>query len=258
MTLSYPSDLHELQQRTLFIEQALQYGFCHKPWLLQAFTHSSYLNEYKFHNLQSNERLEFLGDAILGALVTKFLFERFPTMSEGDLSQLRAQMVDASTCARHVDSLGLGSCLLMGRGQRMGTHLHSLKADLFEAILGAIYLDGGWSGVEEFFWKHFTDALVEMGACPPRNWKALLQDILQKKLQLTPTYQVLSEEGPDHTKAFEVGIFVSEHCLAKGIGNSKKTAQQDAAREGFILLEKEPALWQTLSLFASKHPGYGL
>lgn len=250
MIINYPKNIQELSERLEKIEQALQYGFCKKPLLVQALTHRSYLNEAKgssLDELASNERLEFLGDAVLDNLVSHYLFEKFPQMSEGELSQLRSQIVDASTCEKLLCQLQVQDCLLLGRGQRMSTSHSSILADLFEAILGAIYLDGGWNAAHRFYWGHFQHRIIEICENPACNWKALLQDLAQKRLQQTPHYKVLLEEGPEHTKAFEVGVFIGTNLLAKGLGNSKKLAQQDAAKTGFQLLNSHPDILENFS-----------
>lgn len=241
----------DFQDLTLFlpqIEQAIQYGFLNKKWLLEAFTHRSYLNEAKENlTMECNERLEFLGDSLLHILVSRFLFEQFPSLQEGDLSRLRSQIVDAQTCSKWLEKLQVFHFLLVGRGQRLSGRIISLEADLFEALLGAIYLDGGWPATERFFRDHCKKDVLDICEKPQRNYKAELQDLLQKKAQITPHYGILNEEGPDHTKAFEVGVFAKETLLGKGIGGSKKQAQQDAAKTALEKLESSPSIWVTLT-----------
>jgi ribonuclease-3 len=249
MNVSYPKSIQELTARLNQIEQSLQYGFQNKNLILQALTHRSFLNESKegYNALFSNERLEFLGDSIMDSLISHYLFEKFSHMDEGELSQLRSQIVDASTCEKFICQLNLQDCLLLGKGQRMSSSQSSLLADLFEAILAAIYLDGGWQSAYRFYWHHFRSAVEEICYQPACNWKANLQDLAQKKLQITPSYQVLNESGPDHAKEFEVGVFLKEHLLAQGKGSSKKIAQQDAAQTAMTILEKNLDFFKTKS-----------
>lgn len=242
-----PLDFNELHRFLPQIENALQYGFANKKWLLEAFTHRSYLNEAKETlSIECNERLEFLGDSLLHILVSRFLFEQFPHLQEGDLSRLRSQIVDAQTCSRWLEKLDVFPYLLVGRGQRLSGRIISLEADLFEAILGAVFLDGGWPAIERFFRDHCKKEVLEICEKPQRNFKAELQDLLQKRAQITPHYGILQEVGPDHTKAFEVGVFAKETLLGKGMGSSKKQAQQEAAKSALEKLEADPHLWDIL------------
>jgi ribonuclease-3 len=247
-----PLDFHELLEVLPQIEQSIQYGFHQKKWLLEAFIHRSYLNEAKETlTLECNERLEFLGDSLLHILVSRFLFEQFPHLQEGDLSRLRSQIVDAQTCSRLLEKLNVGAFVLVGKGQRLSGRSSSLEADLFEAILGALFLDGGWLAVERFFQEHCKKEILEICEKPQRNYKAELQDLLQKKAQITPHYGILNELGPDHTKAFEVGVFAKETLLGKGLGSSKKQAQQDAAKSALEKLGATPGIWELLTSHAS-------
>lgn len=248
MMRSFPLSYEELLERVPHIERALGYGFHNKKLLIEAFIHGSFLNEQKpklnlksneASPLASNERLEFLGDAILSALVSHFLFKHFKDKDEGELSHLRSQIVDMATCAQNVTMLGIENSLLMGRGQRLEPSLISQQADLFEAILGAVYLDGGWQSAEKFFFDHFQHIVEKRCENPERNWKGELQDFTQRTRRLSPSYEVLSQEGPDHTKIFEVGVFLGKELLATGLGNSKKAAQSEAAKSALQKLESD-------------------
>lgn len=248
----HPSDFQDLTHFLPSIEQAIQYNFLNKKWLIEAFTHRSYLNEAKENlSIECNERLEFLGDSLLHILVSQFLFQQFPNLQEGDLSRLRSQIVDAQSCSKWLEKLQVFHFLLVGRGQRLSGRIISLEADLFEAILGAIYLDGGWVAADAFFNHYCTQDVLDICEKPQRNFKAELQDLLQKKAQITPHYGILKEEGPDHTKAFEVGVFAKETLLGKGNGSSKKQAQQEAAKIALEKLESMPSLWTELMATAS-------
>lgn len=193
------------------------------------------MNENKESVKEHNERLEFLGDSVLGLLISEFLYNLAPTLKEGDLSYLRSRLVDASTCFSLLQKLEVEGYLLLGKGEMMnaGKGRETLLADLFEAILGAIYLDGGFEKVKAFFFDHFDQIVYEIIKQPVKNWKALLQDHYQKKMQKQPHYKVLFEEGPHHEKVFCVGVFLEEMELGVGRGFSKKEAEQSAAQEAY-------------------------
>jgi ribonuclease-3 len=217
------------------IEEKLKYSFYKKDLLQLAFTHRSFVNENKESVKEHNERLEFLGDSVLGLLISEFLYNLAPTLKEGDLSYLRSRLVDASTCFSLLQKLEVEGYLLLGKGEMMnaGKGRETLLADLFEAILGAIYLDGGFEKVKAFFFDHFDQIVYEIIKQPVKNWKALLQDHYQKKIQKQPHYKVLFEEGPHHEKVFCVGVFLEEMELGVGRGFSKKEAEQSAAQEAY-------------------------
>lgn len=220
---------------TELIEEKLKYTFYKKDLLQLAFTHRSFVNENKESVKEHNERLEFLGDSVLGLLISEFLYNLAPTLKEGDLSYLRSRLVDASTCFSLLQKLEIEGYLLLGKGEMMnaGKGRETLLADLFEAILGAIYLDGGFERVKTFFFDHFDQMIHEIIKQPVKNWKALLQDHYQKKMQKQPYYKVLFEEGPHHEKVFCVGVFLDEIELGVGRGFSKKEAEQSAAQEAY-------------------------
>jgi ribonuclease-3 len=224
-----------LLKEFLKIEEKLGYVFCDKTLLTLAFTHRSFVNENREISKEHNERLEFLGDAILGFIVSEFLYKALPHYKEGDLSYLRSRLVDASSCCQCIQQLGVEEYLLMGRGEMMnaGKGRDTILADLFEAILGAIYIDSGIENVKKFFFGHFEEFLKMLIKEPSYNWKALLQDHFQKRVQKQPSYKVLSEEGPDHEKIFHVGVYLDEELLGLGQGLSKKEAEQHAAKEAY-------------------------
>lgn len=217
------------------IETKLSYIFNKKPLLSLAFTHRSFVNENKHLTSDHNERLEFLGDAILELLVSEFLFKQKPSHEEGDLSALRSRLVDASSCCLYLHHLQVGQYLLLGKGEMMneGKGRETIYADLFEAILGAVYLDGGVEKTKQFFFFHFKDILKNILEQPLKNWKAMLQDYLQKKYQKQPVYTVISEKGPDHQKTFYIAVSLNEELLGSGEGFSKKEAEQMAAKNAF-------------------------
>jgi ribonuclease-3 len=214
------------------IEAKLGYTFKDKSLLALAFIHRSFVNENR-EITQHNERLEFLGDSILGLLVSEYLYRYLPSTPEGELSYLRSRLVEASSCVTYTEKLGLGDYLLLGKGERMNGSRgrESILADFFEAIIGAIYVDGGLEATKKFLFKNFSKEIEAILKTPLRNWKALLQDYCQKKFQKTPTYKVLSETGPDHSKEFKIAVFINTQELGLGVGPSKKEAQQAAAAD---------------------------
>jgi ribonuclease III len=221
-----------LQQNISAIETKLGYTFCDRSLLTLAFIHRSYINENRAVT-QHNERLEFLGDAVLGMLISDYLYRYLPSTAEGQLSYLRSRLVEASSCVSYVQSLNLAPYILLGKGERMndGRGRDSILADLFEAIMGAIYLDGGLEAARNFLFRNFTPQIEDILKTPLRNWKALLQDYCQKKYQQTPTYHVLQASGPDHSKIFEISVLINQQELGRGKGASKKEAQQAAAAD---------------------------
>lgn len=221
-----------LLQHISTIESKLGYIFQDRSLLTLAFVHRSFINENRMIT-HHNERLEFLGDAILGMLISDYLYRCLPSTSEGQLSYLRSRLVEASSCVGFVLSLDIAPYILLGRGERMndGRGRESILADLFEAIIGAIYLDGGIEAAKKFLFQNFTQQIATILKTPLRNWKALLQDYCQKKYQLTPIYNVLHASGPDHSKVFEISVSINQQELGRGTGASKKEAQQAAAAD---------------------------
>lgn len=223
--------MHELIRKAPQIEALIGYTFRDKNLLALAFVHRSYVNESRYW-AQHNERLELLGDSVLGLLISDHLYHMFPDTQEGDLSSMRARLVEASACTTYLTKLHVGSFLMMGRGERLndGRGRESILADLFEAIVGAIYLDGGLEAARSFFFKTFSQEIATILQTPNQNWKALLQDYCQKRYQKTPEYLLIEENGPDHSKTFLVAVQVMGQELGRGTGASKKEAQQAAAR----------------------------
>lgn len=234
------STLENLIHETPSIEARLHYAFRDRSLLLLAFVHRSYINEHREIH-QHNERLEFLGDSILGLIIAEYLYQNFPNYPEGDLSYLRSRLVEASSCVSYVQKIGIGKHLLLGKGERMndGRGRESILADLFEAIIGAIYLDGGIDAARQFIFDNFTQEIETILKTPLSNWKALLQDYCQKKYQQPPIYQVLEESGPDHSKNFVIAVMVADKEYGRGSGASKKEAQQSAAANAVERIKQE-------------------
>ena len=222
------------------VEKKIGYHFNDPELLELAFTHRSYWNENKESCKGHNERLEFLGDSILGMIVAEHLYKTLPHADEGTCSKMRAQVVAAEACAEHVRKLEIDSYLRLGKGERLNTGKgrDSILADLFESLLGAVYLDSCYEKVKQFFFTHFLAEIVARIEMPARNWKAELQDYAQKSFQQTPTYKVLEEFGPAHRKEFRVSVMIDGKQVGEGTGLSKKEAQVEAARTALMDLEE--------------------
>jgi ribonuclease III len=223
------------------VEAKLQLTFQNKALLALAFVHRSFWNENQGVVSDHNERLEFLGDSVLGLLVADYLFAQHPGLDEGSLSTLRSQLVDAPACAAYVQKLGIAPFLLLGKGEQMnrGKGRESILADLFEAVVGALYLDQGLQAVRSFFFSRFKEEVERMVAAPQRNWKAELQDYAQKNYQQTPDYKVVEESGPAHKKRFRISVWINEKKWGEGEGSSKKEGQTEAAKNALLNMEKK-------------------
>lgn len=214
-------------------EQQLGIAFRDIDLLRQAFTHRSYLNEHRGEVKGHNERLEFLGDAVLELIATHFLYEKFPAQTEGDLTAYRAALVNAVTCAQVAQEIHMNDYLLLSRGESKDTGRARgiLLANAFEALVGAIYLDQGYDATRGFIEKHLFPKIDEI--VKNKLWldaKSSLQEKVQEHDGVTPSYAVLKEWGPDHDKHFVVGVYVRETLMAEGQGKSKQDAEQAAAR----------------------------
>lgn len=232
----------QLEKKTSEIEKVLGYTFSNRNILTRAFVHSSFINEHKALSLKHNERLEFLGDSVLNLIVTEYLFRNFPDITEGELSALRSHIVSAPSCTEFVQKLGCGKYILVGKGEQInaGRSKTSIMADLFEAILGAIYLDGGLEKTRLFFFHHFSPIIEKMVSQPQMNFKARLQEHIQKTKHQIPHYLVLEESGPDHEKKFVIGVYIMDTLIGTGSGTSKKEAEQSAAKDALERLNQEP------------------
>jgi ribonuclease-3 len=208
---------------------------------LQALTHKSYVNEHKEVRLLDNERLEFLGDAVVDLAISDRLMGRFPHATEGELSKLRALIVNEDGLARIARRLQLGELLLLGRGEELtgGRDKNSVLADALEAVIGAVYRGSGLGAVLEMVDRHFADALE--GVAQGRSgldYKTKLQEDVQTRMKVAPRYRVVSEAGPDHEKTFEVEVSIGSELYARATGKSKKEAEQAAARATLEMLQK--------------------
>jgi ribonuclease-3 len=201
--------------------------------LLQALTHRSYLNEPTGLVTPANERLEFLGDSALGFLVARFVFERHPDLSEGDLTARRAALIRTATLAQWAREIDLAAVLRLGQGEAVGGAVRdSILADGFEAVLAAILLDQGLAAVDAYL-RPFLERQDEATAAgwAEQNYKGRLQEVVQEREHLTPFYRVVAVEGPDHDSVFTVEVVVGQRVLGQGVGRSKQAAQQAAARQ---------------------------
>ncbi|MBU4286545.1 MAG: ribonuclease III [Proteobacteria bacterium] len=222
-------------------EQKILYKFNKINILEEALNHSSFVNEQGDVNIKDNERLEFLGDAVLNLVVGHILIQRYSDLNEGDLSRMRAGLVNESQLANIARAIDLGSFLRLGRGeiQTNGREKNSILADTFEAVIAAVYIDGGFDEAFKMIENHFSDLLNSIAASmDSHDYKSQIQELVQESQKITPKYRVLQESGPDHDKTFNVELDVCE-VRTKGIGKSKKLAEQDAARKALEVLKKK-------------------
>ena len=221
------------------IESKLGYTFQNKNLLALAFVHRSFVNENRDVE-EHNERLEFLGDSVLGLLISDYLYRYLPSTPEGELSYLRSRLVEAGSCVQYVQKLDVSDHILLGKGEQMndGRGRESILADLFEAIVGAVYLDSSLDETRAFLFRNFSTEIESILKTPLQNWKAELQDYCQKQHQQTPLYEVIEESGPDHSKEFTIRVMVNGEEMGRGVGSSKKVAQQAAAEQALKKLNQ--------------------
>lgn len=220
-------------------QQRLGYRFQNCTLLRSALTHASGAH----HRLASNERLEFLGDAILGAVVCELLFRRFPEYLEGDLTKVKSIVVSRQTCAKISESMGLDDFLFLGKGMAtQGTVPPSLMANVFESLIAATYLDGGFEPARALIERLVgpeIEAAIESDEST--NFKSILQHLAQRQYNTTPTYQLLDEKGPDHSKCFKISAQIGRDRYQPAWGRNKKEAEQRAARNALSEIKGEPA-----------------
>ena len=211
------------------IEEKLGYEFKDARYVKTALTHSSYANE---HRCQSNERLEFLGDSVLGMVVAAHLYRLFPDMPEGKMTRLRAELVCEQSLWSVASRLGFGERLRLGKGEELsgGRERHSILADCVEALIAAMYLDGGFEVAESFIEKHILCALDEISRSSGSDYKTELQELVQQKPNQLLSYEMVGESGPDHMKSFSFEVRLNGERLGCGEGRTKKEAEQNAAR----------------------------
>ena len=226
-------------ERLAGLEARLLIDLGDRPLALRALTHKSYCNEHRDEAYLDNERLEFLGDAVVDLAISHRLMERFPNASEGELSKLRALIVNEEALAKIARKIGLGDLLLLGRGEELtgGREKSSVLADALEAVVGAIYSSLGMTKVIELVDRFFTEVLdgVAEGRSG-QDYKTMLQEDVQERLRVSPRYKVVSESGPDHEKIFEVEVTIDGEVFARSSGRSKKEAEQAAAQKTLAML----------------------
>ena len=228
-----------MKDRLKELEQKIGYKFRDFSLLERAMMHSSYTNERSLPKYQCNERLEFLGDAVLELVSSEFLFKGSPKMPEGELTKTRASMVcepSLALCARDID---LGSYLLLGKGEEAtgGRMRDSVTSDAMEALIGAVYLDGGFTSAKEFIHRFVLTDLEDKKLF--YDSKTILQEMVQAEKLGTITYRLVKAEGPDHNKAFHTEVLIGNKVSGKGVGRTKKASEQQAAYEAILSLRRE-------------------
>ena len=228
-----------MNRKTEELEEIIGYHFKNKHYLTQALTHSSYANEKKLGKLGSNERLEFLGDAVLELISSDYLYARFTQIPEGELTKKRASLVCEPSLAYCAREFGLPQFLLLGKGEDMtgGRNRDSIVSDATEALLGAIYLDGGFANAKEFIHRFILKDLENKKLF--FDSKTILQEIVQANFKEVISYHLIGEEGPDHNKIFRVAVHIGEEEYGVGEGRTKKAAEQEAAYISILKLHEK-------------------
>ncbi len=221
------------------LQQNIGYQFKQEALLRQALTHSSYAHEKNLKELMDNERLEFLGDAVLEVVSSEFLFKNHPEMNEGQMTKLRASLVCEQSLAACARGLDLGNFLLLGNGEDLtgGRERDSILSDAWEALIGAMYLDGGFTSAKEFILKYVLTDIEHKKLF--YDSKTMLQELIQNKYKQSLHYILLSEDGPDHNKIFTVQAYMDDTPLSTGKGRTKKAAEQNAAYQSLIKFSQD-------------------
>ena len=216
------------------LESRINYTFKDIKNLARALTHSSYANENRNKMLQSNERLEFLGDSILNAIISEHIYRRIPELTEGEMTRVRASIVCEPSLMKCADNIELGKCLLLGKGEERtgGRKRISILSDSFEALIGAIFIDGDMEHAREFILSQMEEIIEgSVNGITQIDYKTRLQEIIQKNSDSRIVYEMISESGPDHDKHFKIQVKINELIRGTGQGKSKKEAEQNAARD---------------------------
>ena len=226
-------------KKLLELEQRIGYKFENFDLLVKAMTHSSYANEHRYEKKENNERLEFLGDAVLELISSDYLFAKYPETPEGVLTKKRASMVCEPTLALCAREIPLGDYLLLGKGEDAtgGRKRDSIVSDAMEALIGAIYLDGGFANAKEFIHRFILTDLENKKLF--YDSKTILQEIVQADMEEGISYHLIKEEGPDHNKSFTVEVKIGETVYGTGSGRTKKAAEQEAAYKAILKLKKQ-------------------
>ncbi|MCE9671085.1 ribonuclease III [Myxococcus stipitatus] len=249
-----------LSERVTALEARLGLVFSRREVALEALTHKTYVNENKDKDLKDNQRLEFLGDSVVNLLVGHRLMERFPGVPEGDLTKMRARVVNEDGLARVARGLPLGDLLLLGRGELLsgGKDKPSVLADALEAVFGAVFLCAGLDAAGALADRLFAELLDEVSTGQGRlDYKTLLQEMAHEKRKVAPRYRVISEAGPEHAKVFEVEVTLGDVSFARASGRSKKEAEQCAAQATLERLKQEAAVEATAATQAPAPPSEG-
>ncbi len=217
------------------LEEKIEYSFKDKSLLEEALTHSSYANDCQLRI--NNERMEFLGDAILSLVSAQYLYEKFPDLPEGDLSKIRSSLVCTRSLSDFAREIDLGSYLKLGRGEMKtgGSNRDSNLENAFEALIAAIYLDGGMEQARKHILR-FLDRDIDTSNIGVKDYKTTLQEVIQKNKDETLNYVIVREDGPAHDKIFEAEVHVNSNVVGSGVGRSKKQAEQEAAKEALSLM----------------------
>ncbi|MFI3170875.1 MAG: ribonuclease III [Eubacteriales bacterium] len=220
------------------IQKIIKYQFNHTNLLIQALMHSSYINEKHLPKHECNERLEFLGDAVLELISSEYLFNNNNKMPEGELTKNRASMVCEQSLAFCAREINMGKFLLLGKGEEVtgGRNRDSITSDALEALIGAIYLDGGFASAKEFIYNFVLNDLDKKKLF--YDSKTILQEVVQGRYNENIIYQLIKEDGPDHNKSFEIEVRIGDKAFGKGIGRTKKLAEQNAAYQALLELNK--------------------
>jgi len=224
------------------LQENLGYRFRDESLLRGALYHSSYANEHRNENIVSNERLEFLGDAVLGFVSAEFLYSRFPNAPEGELTRIRAALVREESLFEVAQSLQLGECLMLGKGEESGggRQRPSILADCTEAVFAAVYLDGGMDCARDLIHRVLlSKGDIEVAESRRRDYKTELQELVQRKPHQVLRYELVGQSGPDHAKVFTVAVLLNGEPVGEGSGHSKKEAEQASARAALEKLTKE-------------------
>lgn len=218
------------------LEKIINHKFKNNNYLVEALTHSSYANENR-NGRESNERMEFLGDSVVSIISAQLLFERFPDTSEGELSKIRSALVCTASLSSFANKISLGDYLYLGKGEELsgGRQRPTILENAFEALTAAIYLDGGLEAARAFVLPFLLNAL-DNHQVSFKDYKTLLQEVVQQNHDETLNYVIVGESGPDHDKRFEVEVHLNSNIIGRGIGRSKKQAEQEAAREALQLM----------------------
>ena len=239
MCVSQKVRVNTMNRNLQELERTICYQFKEHGLFVQALTHSSYANEHRWNHSRCNERLEFLGDAVLEIVTSDFLYHKYDDLPEGDLTKIRASIVCEPTLAYCAGDISLGEYLLLGKGEEAtgGRSRNSVVSDAMEALIGAIYLDGGFANAKEFIHRFILNDIEHKQLF--YDSKTILQEMVQSRSSEGLSYEILREEGPDHNKSFEVCARIGGAEIGRGTGRTKKAAEQVAAYNGILKLKAE-------------------